>query len=64
VAEDLYATLSTSEGDIRVQLFPNHAPKTVRNQLSSLLTKLGVPDRPAAAALARRAGLGRDDGLG
>jgi peptidyl-prolyl cis-trans isomerase A (cyclophilin A) len=31
VAEDLYATLSTSEGDIRVQLFPNHAPKTVAN---------------------------------
>jgi peptidyl-prolyl cis-trans isomerase A (cyclophilin A) len=31
VAEDLYATLSTSEGDIRLQLFPNHAPKTVAN---------------------------------
>jgi peptidyl-prolyl cis-trans isomerase A (cyclophilin A) len=31
VAEDLYAVLSTSEGDIRVQLFPNHAPKTVAN---------------------------------
>ncbi len=40
------------------------APKTVRNQLSSLVVKLGVPDRSAAAALARRAGLGRDDGLG
>jgi peptidyl-prolyl cis-trans isomerase A (cyclophilin A) len=31
VAEELYATLSTSEGEIRVQLFPNHAPKTVAN---------------------------------
>jgi peptidyl-prolyl cis-trans isomerase A (cyclophilin A) len=31
VAEDLYATLSTSAGDIRLQLFPNHAPKTVAN---------------------------------
>ena len=31
MAEDLYATLSTTEGDIRVQLFPNHAPKTVAN---------------------------------
>jgi len=31
VAEDLYATLATSEGDIRIQLFPNHAPKTVAN---------------------------------
>jgi peptidyl-prolyl cis-trans isomerase A (cyclophilin A) len=31
VAEELYATLSTSQGDILVRLFPNHAPKTVRN---------------------------------
>ena len=31
MAEDLFATLSTSEGDIRLQLFPNHAPKTVAN---------------------------------
>jgi peptidyl-prolyl cis-trans isomerase A (cyclophilin A) len=31
VAEDMFATLATSEGDIRVQLFPNHAPKTVAN---------------------------------
>lgn len=27
----LYATLHTNHGDIRVQLFPDHAPKTVRN---------------------------------
>jgi peptidyl-prolyl cis-trans isomerase A (cyclophilin A) len=31
VAEDLYATLTTSKGPIRVQLFANHAPKTVAN---------------------------------
>ena len=31
MAEDLYATLSTTDGDIRVKLFPNHAPKTVAN---------------------------------
>jgi peptidyl-prolyl cis-trans isomerase A (cyclophilin A) len=31
VAEDLYATLSTNRGDIRLKLFPNHAPKTVAN---------------------------------
>jgi peptidyl-prolyl cis-trans isomerase A (cyclophilin A) len=31
VAEDLYATLSTTEGDIRVKLFPFQAPKTVAN---------------------------------
>jgi peptidyl-prolyl cis-trans isomerase A (cyclophilin A) len=31
VAEQLYATLKTNHGDIVVQLFPNHAPKTVTN---------------------------------
>ena len=31
MAEELYATLHTSMGDIEVQLFPNHAPKTVAN---------------------------------
>jgi len=31
VAEAIYATLHTSAGPIRVELFPNHAPKTVRN---------------------------------
>ncbi len=31
MAEDIYATLHTSKGDIRVQLVPNHAPKTVQN---------------------------------
>jgi len=29
--QDLYATLHTTEGDIVLRLFPNHAPKTVRN---------------------------------
>ena len=27
----LYATLHTNRGDIRIRLFPNHAPRTVRN---------------------------------
>ncbi len=31
MAEDTYATLHTSMGDIEVKLFPDHAPKTVRN---------------------------------
>jgi peptidyl-prolyl cis-trans isomerase A (cyclophilin A) len=31
VAEELYATLHTNRGDIRLRLFPDHAPKTVRN---------------------------------
>ena len=31
MAEQLHATLKTNQGDIRVELFPNHAPKTVAN---------------------------------
>ncbi|MET7697222.1 MULTISPECIES: peptidylprolyl isomerase [unclassified Streptomyces] len=31
MAEQLYATLKTSQGDIEIRLLPNHAPKTVRN---------------------------------
>ncbi|MFF3345824.1 peptidylprolyl isomerase [Streptomyces sp. NPDC002779] len=31
MAEQLHATLKTSQGDIDVRLLPNHAPKTVRN---------------------------------
>ena len=31
MAETIYATLHTNHGPIRLQLFPDHAPKTVRN---------------------------------
>ncbi|MEU0299805.1 peptidylprolyl isomerase [Streptomyces sp. NPDC006175] len=31
MAEQLYATLKTSRGDIEIRLLPNHAPRTVRN---------------------------------
>jgi peptidyl-prolyl cis-trans isomerase A (cyclophilin A) len=31
MAEKTYATLHTSAGDIEIELFANHAPKTVRN---------------------------------
>ncbi len=31
MAEDVFATVRTSKGDIEVRLFPNHAPKTVEN---------------------------------
>jgi peptidyl-prolyl cis-trans isomerase A (cyclophilin A) len=31
MAEELYATLQTSKGEVRIRLFPNHAPKTVAN---------------------------------
>ena len=35
--------------------------KTVRNHVSSVLSKLGVADRSEAVLRARRAGLGRAD---
>jgi peptidyl-prolyl cis-trans isomerase A (cyclophilin A) len=31
VASELYATLTTSLGPVRIKLFPDHAPKTVKN---------------------------------
>ncbi|QKW07752.1 peptidylprolyl isomerase [Streptomyces sp. NA04227] len=31
MAEKLYATLKTNHGDIEVELYANHAPKTVKN---------------------------------
>ncbi len=31
MAKQLFATLHTNRGDIRLQLLPDHAPKTVRN---------------------------------
>ena len=31
MARELFATLHTTLGDVRVQLFPDHAPKTVAN---------------------------------
>ncbi len=37
------------------------SPKTVRNYVSSIFTKLGVADRPQAIVRAREAGLGREE---
>ena len=31
MADHTFATLHTNRGDIRIELFPDHAPKTVRN---------------------------------
>ena len=55
MAEDLYATLVTSEGDIRVHLFPNHAPKTVANfvELSEGTREWTDPRTGARAATPR-----------
>lgn len=55
VLELVAAGLPTAGIAARLQL----APKTVSNHVSSILTKLQVPDRTQAATAAREAGLGR-----
>jgi DNA-binding NarL/FixJ family response regulator len=37
------------------------SPKTVRNHIANILSKLGAPDRAQAIAMAREAGLGTDE---
>jgi DNA-binding NarL/FixJ family response regulator len=55
VLELLAAGLPTGQIARRLAL----SDKTVRNHVSAVLTKLQVPDRAAAVALARDAGIGR-----
>ena len=57
---NLYATLHTNRGDIRIELFPFHAPKTVNNFVglakgtAKYTTKNAVRrDRPARSTTAR-----------
>ncbi|TFV72271.1 response regulator transcription factor [Blastococcus sp. CT_GayMR19] len=60
VLELLAAGLPTSQIARRLTL----SDKTVRNHVSAVLTKLQVPDRAAAVARARDAGLGGGRGAG
>ncbi len=55
ILELLVAGLPTSQVASRLYL----APKTIRNRVSDMLTKLGVTSRDEAIALGRAAGLGR-----
>lgn len=45
----MFATLHTTSGDIRLELFPNHAPKTVRN-FTGLATGTQAWKDPATGA--------------
>lgn len=45
MAEQLYATLKTNQGDIAIRLLPNHAPKTVKNFVELARGERGV-DQP------------------
>lgn len=49
--------LARGEPNARIARALNISEKTVRNQISSLLVALGVPDRVAAVLLAREAGI-------
>jgi peptidyl-prolyl cis-trans isomerase A (cyclophilin A) len=54
VASELYATLTTSLGPVRIKLFPDHAPKTVRNFVGLSDGSVSGPTRaPAPRARAR-----------
>ena len=48
VAEQLYATLKTNQGDIEIRLLPNHAPKTVRNFVELAEGSVSGPTRRRA----------------
>jgi DNA-binding NarL/FixJ family response regulator len=56
---DLIAA-GTANADIAKRLFLS--PKTIRNHVSSIFTKLQVADRAQAIVRARAAGLGRQPG--
>ena len=52
MADELYATLHTTMGDIEVRLFPDHAPKTVANFVGLADGQQGVAE-PAAPGSSR-----------
>lgn len=54
---ELAQHLARGDSNLRMARGLGISEKTVRNQVSSLLVKLGVPDRVAAVLLAREAGL-------
>jgi peptidyl-prolyl cis-trans isomerase A (cyclophilin A) len=53
VGESIFATLYTTAGEIRVELFPNHAPKTVAN-----FVELAEGSRPYTDPRTNRPGQG------
>ncbi len=49
MAEELYATLNTTKGDVVIRLFPNHAPKKKTHRLRKVVLFLGFGALAAAA---------------
>lgn len=58
---DVLERLARGEGNEAIARALGLSSKTVRNQVSVILSKLAAIDRSAAMELARRAGLGKDD---
>lgn len=56
---DLLELLAAGADNAAISRTLHLAPKTVRNQVSALLDRLGVADRAAAAEIGRQAGLQR-----
>lgn len=59
---DLLALLAGGADNATISRRLHLAPKTVRNQVSALLDRLGLPDRRAAEELGRTAGLDERSG--
>lgn len=56
------ALIAAGHGNATIAARLSLSPKTVRNNVSSIVTKLRVAGRAEAIVRARRAGLGRDQG--
>jgi CubicO group peptidase (beta-lactamase class C family) len=56
---DLLELLAEGADNLTISRILHLAPKTVRNQISTLLDRVGAPDRATAGQAARAAGLGR-----
>lgn len=59
---DLLELLADGADNLTISRTLHLAPKTVRNQVSTLLDRIGVADRATAGQAARAAGLGRQSG--
>lgn len=58
---DILELLAADADNATISRTLHLAPKTVRNQVSALLVRLGVPSRAAATVVARKAGLSPDE---
>jgi DNA-binding NarL/FixJ family response regulator len=58
---DVLALVATGKGNHEIACHLVLSEKTIRNHVAAILVKLQVPNRPAAVAKARDAGIGQND---